>query len=391
MKLCAIVSEYNPFHNGHEYLIKKAKEISKADAVLCITSGNFTQRGEMAITDKFTRAKHACLSGADAVIELPTVFASANAEIFSKGAIKILSSIPNVKYLAFGCEDEEKESLIATAKLLNDESENFKAALKRNLDGGLSYAKAKNEAIKEITGSDIYSKPNNILALEYVKAILKNNADIEILPIKRIGNEHNDSEVRNNFTSASSIRENYDSKDENILKAVRSAMPSYVFEDIKDVERNAFKRLAVYSLTVNSADYLKGIADCTEGLENKFKALIKENCSYDRIVEEITCKRYTSSRIKRIMLSSLLKIQASFIRECLKGDLYLKVLALNKDKGKNILSALSESPYPLITRKTDESALLGVAKECFEKDILACEVFSLLTDKKINPYYTLFI
>jgi len=118
MKICAVICEYNPFHNGHAYQLSEAKKRSQADAVLCIMSGNFVQRGESAIVDKFTRAKHAVLGGADAVIELPTIFATSNAELFAKGAISILSSIPDVTTLCFGAETASTEAFLQTAKLI---------------------------------------------------------------------------------------------------------------------------------------------------------------------------------------------------------------------------------------------------------------------------------
>ena len=147
MKICGIICEYNPFHNGHAYLLSEAKKQSGADALLCIMSGNFTQRGEMAGLDKFTRAKHAVLAGADAVIELPAVFAISPAEIFAKGAVKLLASCPSFDTLAFGCEDGDRISFLQTAKATADESRELKAAIRANLKAGMSLTKARHEAI----------------------------------------------------------------------------------------------------------------------------------------------------------------------------------------------------------------------------------------------------
>ena len=209
MKILAIICELNPFHNGHKYLIEKAKEMTGCGAVLCIMSGNFTQRGDMCIADKYARAKHAIFGGADLVIQLPSPFAVAPAEIFAKGAIKILSAIPEVTTLAFGCESGNKQDFINSAKLLIGENEKFKSVLNEKLATGESYVKSYSCAFEACAGKkDLLSKPNNILALEYTKAILRTNANMNILPIKRIGADYNDGELKENFSSASAIRKN---------------------------------------------------------------------------------------------------------------------------------------------------------------------------------------
>ncbi len=192
MKICGIICEYNPFHNGHLYLLEQAKAQTNADAIVCIMSGGFVQRGEIAIIDKYTRAKHAILAGADAVIELPTVFATANAELFAKGAVHILSSIPDFSHLCFGAEDENAEKLIKTAKLLLDEPIEISQKIKGELTKGVSYAKARANAWSGIIDEGYISSPNNILALEYVKALLTKNSNADICPIKRIGSGYND-------------------------------------------------------------------------------------------------------------------------------------------------------------------------------------------------------
>lgn len=393
MKICAIISEYNPFHNGHKYLIEQAKEKSGADCVLCIMSGNFTQRGEIAVMDKYTRSKHAVLSGADCVIELPAVFSTASAEFFARGAIKILSEIPDVHTLAFGCENDDAALIQNTAELIANEPKSFKKSIKEKLKSGISFVKARNETLSEINGVDssVLSSPNNILALEYSKAIAYYSADIRLLPIKRIGADHNDRNLKQAYSSASSIRENFSLRDSRTVKTLKSVMPEYVFNDLKNVQNNNFKELALYSMMLHSADELKGILDCTEGLENRFKALLKDTHSYDELINKMTSKRYTSSRLRRIMLASFLNINKKFICDCLDGDLYIKVLAVNKDKSEEILSSLSSSCLPVITRKKDCENLKKIALACFEKDSFANDLYNFTAKIKTNQYYTLFV
>ena len=198
MKICAIICEYNPFHNGHLYHLNEARERSGADAIVCVMSGNFVQRGEAAIMDKYTRARHAVLAGADAVIELPTVFATSNAELFAKGAIHLLSSIPNVESLCFGAENAEKTAFLLGARYLNNEPKEVSEKLKAEIEKGISYAKARAQAWAGFLPLDLLCSPNNILGLEYTKAILSNAADIEILPIKRKGGAYSDSTLQEN-------------------------------------------------------------------------------------------------------------------------------------------------------------------------------------------------
>ena len=150
MKICAIICEYNPFHNGHLYQLNAAKERSGADAVVCIMSGNFVQRGEAAIADKYIRAKHAVLSGADAVIELPVAYATANAELFAKGAMRIISSIPAVTHLCFGAENADKAAFMQAAPILNNEPKEVSHTIKTLVKDGMSYAKARAQAFANL-------------------------------------------------------------------------------------------------------------------------------------------------------------------------------------------------------------------------------------------------
>ena len=206
MKICAIICEYNPFHNGHFYQLCEAKRLSGADAILCIMSGNFVQRGEAAIMDKFTRAKHAIQAGADIVIELPTVFATSNAELFAKGAIHILSSIPAVNTLCFGCETANSQAIIKAATLLLKEPKDVSQKIKLSVSNGKSYAKARAEAWENLIPKEMLASSNNILAIEYTKALLAIKSKINILPISRIGGAYNETNLQKSYSSASAIR-----------------------------------------------------------------------------------------------------------------------------------------------------------------------------------------
>ena len=389
MKICACVAEYNPFHLGHLRHLNYIKNQLKADKLIVIMSGSFTQRGEMAILDKFTRARHAVLSGADMVIELPTVFATANAEIFAKGACGILNSLGVVDTLCFGIESGTKEEYIDLAKQLNDESKEFKRALKEALDNGNSLAKAKFEAIKNLGGSydeKLVSSPNNILALEYTKALLSLNSNIQIEPMIRFGN-HNDKTLKKGETSASSIRH---ALMQGNKKSIKKSVPPFVYKDITGYPFGAEKLFMTSLLTTDAQDLAK-VLDCTEGLENRIKALSKDNKNIETLIEKCATKRYTASRIRRIITANLLKITDQFVKECLTEKLYAKVLAISSES-KDLISYISKnSSIPLLTRKSDGATLKKTALYSFEKDILANELYGLATGKDNNENLMLLI
>lgn len=376
MKICTIICEYNPFHNGHLYQLTKAKTLSGADAIVCVMSGNFVQRGEAAILDKYTRAKHAIKAGADAVIELPAIFATSPAELFAKGGVKILSSIPAVSTLCFGAESDDTNAFIQTAKLLNNEPKEVSNKLQTLLKTGVSYAKARAQAYEGLVDEKLLSFPNNILGLEYAKAI--ENTGISILPIKRVGGGYNDENLNSEFSSATAIRNNLSSEN------IKDNLPDFVYNDLPKTVENQLNLLEKHAILSKSEEEIKKVCDCTEGLENAFK---KVAVTGEDFVEELTSQRYTCSRIKRIALQNLLGIEERLIKTALVSPLYLKVLAINKDK-KELLSALSESDFPLLLRAHDEEKLNPVAKQVYEKDLFAEKIYNLLypNNKKQNPF-----
>ena len=379
MKICAIICEFNPFHNGHRYVLEQARLLSGCDKVLCIMSGSFTQRGDIAILDKATRARHAILSGADCVIELPAAFSVAPAEIFAKGAIKILNSIPEVCCLAFGCEDDDKEKFLNAARILLDESEEFKNALNNSLDGGDSYIRSYCTAFKAVGGNaEILEKPNNILGLEYTKALLSAHSHIEILPVKRIGSNFNDSELQSDFSSASAIRKNLTSP------LVKDNVPDYVYADLKDAtDAEKFKWQARFDLARANPEDLKNIFGCNEGLENRLIS-VAENCPYDEILKECTSKRYSLSRIKRIMCANLLGIYENDSKTFLNTELYIKPIAIKTAVADEMLSSFAKSNFPLITRGRDLEKLSPSGRKCFDLDTKAYSLYKIMSGKPVS-------
>ena len=379
MKICGIICEYNPFHNGHLYQLEQARALSGADAIVCIMSGNFTQRGEAAILDKYTRAKHALAAGADVVIELPTPFATSNAELFAKGAVKLLTSVPSVETLCFGAETANTEAFWQAAKLLSNEPSSVSEEIKRLSKAGLSYARARAQAWSGQIDEALLSSPNNVLGLEYTKALLSYRPSVRILPILRKGSGYLDCDLQDNYSSATAIRNAIAS---GVLP--KGNLPNFVLYDLPQKLENHLERLEKYALLARSTEEIASVCDCTEGLENAFKRVAET----DEPISSLTNARYTGSRIRRIALQNLLNINETLIRESLQANLYLRVLAAKKERS-DVLSALAESPFPVLIRRRDEETLDEIASRCFKRDIFAEQVYALLNDM-VNKEKTIF-
>lgn len=335
MKICAIISEFNPFHNGHEQIIAQAKRLSQCDYLICIMSGQFTQRGDVCRCDKFVRAKHAILAGADAVIELPAPFAVAPAEIFATGAIKLISQIPAKLSICFGSESGSAEDFIKAAKLALCESDQFKNIITKHLSDGNSYIKSYCKAFAELGGDEkLISSPNNILGVEYCKAILKRNLNVKIYTTQRLSGDK--------FAPAHTIRElSAEGKD------VSNFIPPYALDDYINTKTNTerFEQACADAIFFNDERDIMKVFGCKEGLENRLKDLATEtHGDYKKIIEEATSKRYSSARIKRIMTANLLKLYARDTTDFLNAPLRLKILAVKNEVKNKLLPIITIKP-----------------------------------------------
>lgn len=377
-KICAIVSEFNPFHNGHKYLIEQAKQLSGCDRVLCIMSASFTQRGDIAILDKFTRATHAVSNGADCVIELPVPFTVAPAEIFAKGAIKILASIPEIDCLAFGCENADE--MISVYDRLQREQKNIDETLKKYLSEGNGYAKSYACAYADCVGGDNVFTPNNILAIEYARAVSLCGRNITLIPIQRVGGHYKDNDLKENFSSASAIRLNLRQD------AVKKNIPNDVFKDLQRTmyDINKWQTFQKYALLCANEEKLKDIYGCTEGLEHRLKNL--ETLTTEALIDEITGKRYSASRIRRIITANALNLSKLQTETFLNNAGYIKPLAVRREAADEILSSLSKSPYPVVIRQRDLNALDDISREMFDKCIFADRIWSEVSDCNVYNF-----
>lgn len=362
MKITGIITEYNPFHNGHLYHLEKAKNLTKADGIICIMSGNFVQRGGPALIDKWQRTNMALQNGVDLVIELPTVFAVSSADFFAKGAVSILNSLGVVNNIVFGSECGEINKLMHISRILANEPEKYKILLKENLRTGLTYAKARENALSQYINSDsknisqILSSSNNILGIEYIKALINLNSKITPLTITREGSNYNDINLSPTFSSATSIRKYL--KDFNSLSELKNTIPEPSFKILKDLndtnysftfEEDMFQFIK-YRILLNCVNF-NNLFEITEGLDNKIIKEIHNSNSYNQFILNIKSKRYTYSKISRLLTYIYLGFDKYEINpKNFENLLYARVLGFN-ETGKKMLSLIKNtSNIPLITK-----------------------------------------
>lgn len=351
MKLAAIVCEYNPFHKGHQYHIEETKQLTDCDGVVAVMSGSFVQRGEIALFSKEARARAAVLCGADLVLELPPQFAVRSAEAFAFNALKIITSIPEVKYLSFGAESENTESIKRAAEILSEEPEEYKAALKAELKKGISYPDARQRALKKI-GEDeaaaVLELPNNILAVEYLKALKRFDSGFEPVAVKRVGAAH-DSKEAGETVSASYLREAFYSGD---MAAFEKGLPAEAFDVFKkepSADRKNFEKMLLSRIVMMSEAELREISEVSEGIENRIKRAAVEAKSLEELAAAVKAKRYTMSKIRRILLCAGLGIRKE---EKFSLPPYAKILAFNEN-GQKILNRIKKtSEIPIIKNMT---------------------------------------
>jgi len=342
MKLAAIICEYNPFHSGHMYHIEETKRLTDCDGIIAVMSGNFVQRGEAAVFDKKDRAKAAILCGADVVFELSAVHAVQTAELFARNALKIIASIPEIEYLSFGAECDDVSVLKKTALLLSEEKENYKTELKRLLDSGLSFPAARQQALilsGEEKAGEVLNYPNNILGVEYIKALIKYGSDIKPVLVKRKGAAHDSDEMCDGFFSASKLRAFLSDGDEELFKIGIPSLAFEVFRNSPKFDYDAFNRAVVANIIKMPVSELKCISGISEGLENRIKKAVLGVNSLDELLTAVKTKRYAHSSIRRIILSSYLGITE---KERFTLPSYIKVLDYS-EKGQKILNVIKKS------------------------------------------------
>ena len=324
MKATGIIVEYNPFHNGHKLHLAEAKK--KGDLVIGVMSGNFLQRGEPGIFDKWTRANMALENNIDIIVELPVFYSTQSAEIFSYGAIAILDKL-RVDNLVFGSESSDIQRLKKIAYLQIDKKELIDEKIKEKIKDGISYPNAINSVIEELLNEKNILKPNDILGIEYIKAIRKLGSSIEVDLIERRSVGYHDKEIVGDITSATSIREMIKN---NNLEDIKKVMPIESFETLGiPTYLENFYFLLRYEI-LNNFDELKDISDMEIGLDNRIFEMAVKYSDFHEFYKNLMTKRYTNGRIQRILIHILLKIDKKIIDETRSGITYVKILGFSK-------------------------------------------------------------
>lgn len=349
MRICGIVAEYNPFHSGHARHIDLARSKTGADLVVCTMSGNFVQRGEPAVIDKWTRAACAIAGGADAVIELPLLFAIQSAEGFSAGGVKVLAAA-GASDLCFGCETDDLSLLTVIAQTVADEDGNFSERLKSHLAQGSSFARARALAAD---APDVASMPGAILGIEYIKAIGKYAPYIKPHVVKREGAGYHSEDIAAHLPSATAIRR---ALAEGKTADALAAMPAPCTDIVKSafdaglspVYPNAFDAALVHTLRLRGPEYIASLPDVSEGLENRIYAAAMQCRTREEIISRVKTKRYAYSRISRILLCALLGITRDMVVSYNAASVsHIRVLAA---RDSSVMSALADAAaVPLIT------------------------------------------
>lgn len=373
MKISGIVCEYNPFHNGHLYHIEKTRE-NGATHIVSVMSGNFVQRGEPAIADKFSRARAAVKGGADLVIEIPAPYVLSSAEYYARGAVFLLDALGCIDEISFGSECGDISLLKESAESADRYSDCFET--RKLVKSGLSFPDALNRVIRENCGetvADVLMNPNNILASEYIKALSSLNSPITPYTVCRKNAGHDTNAVCDEFASASCIRTMI-----NDGQDISGVVPYYTNDLVNGLSGNiasvsALERVILYKLRTASLDEIKNLPDVGQGLEYRIKESASGN-SIDEVFFKIKTKRYTMARIKRIIMCMLIGIK--------KGDMdnlppYGRILAMNKRGAEILAQAKSKKRIPVDTslaklRDTDD-----VCRRFAEIESNASEVYAL--------------
>lgn len=408
MNTTALIVEYNPFHNGHQYHLNKSKEITKSDNLIVIMSGNFSQRGDAAVLDKWARTEQALNCGADLVIELPFAYNIRSAEYFAYYSILSLEKTNIIDSIVFGSEAGEIEILNAIAATLNNENKKFKKILKEKLKKGYNFPTARQKALLENQSENNYLKsydqkilmktlktPNNILAIEYLKSLLKINSKIKPYTIKRIGTAYHSKDINKNYASASLIRNiiNTNNKKQSLAKS-KNLMPFKAWQILKRelqlgrYVKNSSQNLIIVKIidqlrrmTPNELLNYQGISN---GFENRLLEKAAANLRPENFLNEIKTKNLTESRIKRKLLQIYFNLNSKRLN-CIEENAphYLRILGVKKGKEYLISKLKEKSELKLILNPSSQIKTIDLKTTqklnlSLSYDLLASDLYALL-------------
>lgn len=377
MKTLGIISEFNPFHNGHKYLLDKAKKELKVDLAISIMSGDFVQRGEAAIMDKFSRASVAIKCGFDLVIEMPSFVTLQSAEFFAEKSVNILNKV-DIDYLVFGIENINPDEFLKSCKVIIENEEKINSKIKALVANGLSYPKSHNKALLDFVSNNFLSS-NNILALEYMRALYKINSKIKPYPINRIKTRNEDQSINDkNFASSTAIRNNLDQDIKSLIPNESYKELSNFMNEYKSFDNSYIYKIFRYKILIEKSD-MSNILGYENGLDKYLSKISRTNGSYNNFLNQATSLRYTKSRIKRLVLNYIL----SYTIDLNDHDLsFINILAFSKKAAENFKN-ISKN-LNIIINKSDLKNLNNTDLLIYKKMIESSNLYSLGIGREID-------
>lgn len=370
MKTAGIIAEYNPFHNGHAYHLNEVRHRTNADYLIIVMSGNFMQRGVPAMLDKYTRARMALENGADLVLELPCLFSCASAELFAKGGVSLLHQLGVADFLGFGCENDNLPLLLKTASILAGEPGEYRLLLQDALKKGNSFPAARSMALtaclqENLPDSDFLSSPNNILALEYLKALKILDSAIVPVAVKRNGASYHEDVLRSSFSSALAIRNTLLSQADSVLESeiLKAQVPDSVFQILKASYRHThpvtaqdFSAQLHYKLLLDAPKGYSEYLDVSRDLSDKIKKNLHSYSNFDSFCMLLKSKELTYTRVCRCMMHILLNIRKT---DLVNSVPYARILGFRKECSPLLKEIREKSRLPLLTVAADAKQFLS--------------------------------
>lgn len=405
MKVTGIITEYNPFHNGHMHHLTLSRQRTDADYIVVVMSGNYTQRGIPALMDKYLRTQMALENGADLVLELPLLYATGSAEYFSTGAVTLLDKLGVVDSLCFGSECGTIAPFMQIATLLNKESKEYTSILQEALKRGDSFPIARKNALLSLSPAindieEILSSPNNILGIEYIKALQMRNSSIVPYTIKRIGSDYNSSILEGERSSALAIRQSLLSNTD--IKQVKSQVPTTVFSVLDrewqksyPIFADDFSLMLQYKLLSCDSSVLASFMDMSSDLSDKVKKNLKNFTSYNGFCDTLKSKDITYTRLSRCLLHTLLDITKEDLKRYKSLDYipYARILGFKKESSELLGTIKENASIPMISKLADAPKVLSSdALSMLEKEITASHIYEAVVSQKfkqgMNNEYT---
>lgn len=402
MNICGIVAEYNPLHNGHLYQLQKAKELSGADYTIIVMGGNFMQRGTPAIMDKYARTQAALSCGADLVLELPAYYSTGSAEYFAMGAVSLLDKLGSVTHLCFGSECGETPLLQKIAGIFLDESSEYKECLQSHLRSGQTYPSARTAALIKIAPElsahiSVLNTPNNILGIEYIKSIMKQNSSIIPLTTKRYGSGYHDMRLGINQSSATALRQALWSGVP--LSELRNQLPEASYTILEEylqnnqlLHLNDFSEILYYKLLAERDKGFADYVDVSAALSDRICNNLYNFSGYEAFCDLLKTKEVTYSRISRCLYHILLNMHKDDLDNYMNNlgiTPYARVLGFRKESAPLLSEIDKHTRIPLITKLADASEQLSEpAYEMLKKEITINDIYSSIRASKTKvPMY----